>query len=190
MRASCRSIRSTPTRPVRWRAPCWARPASSPGREALVEAVVRESAGNPFFVAELVRHVQSDDVVAGTDWSSPDPSSFQEASASPSRSTTIALDDVLWARIRRLPEEARHVLEIIAVSGQPLGLEAISRCADLEQDERVSLALLRSGRLIRSTGRVGTRRDRDLSRPDPRNRRGPARAGGDARASSAAGADA
>ena len=128
----------------------------SPGREALVEAIVRESAGNPFFVAELVRHVQSDDVVAGTGWSSPDPSPFREASASPSRSTTIALDDVLWARIRRLPEEARRVLEIIAVSGQPLGLEAISRCADLEQDERVSLALLRSGRLIRSTGRVGT----------------------------------
>jgi eukaryotic-like serine/threonine-protein kinase len=119
------------------------------GREALVEAIVRESAGNPFFVAELVRHLQWDDVVA-------DPSPLAETSVSGARSTTIALDDVLWARIRRLPEEARRVLEIIAVSGQPLELESISRCADLVQDERVSLAMLRSGRLIRSTGRAGT----------------------------------
>jgi serine/threonine protein kinase/tetratricopeptide (TPR) repeat protein len=128
----------------------------SPGREALIEAIVRESAGNPFFVAELIRHVQWDDVVAGTGYSSPDPAPFRETSRSPSLSTSIALDDVLWARIRRLPEEARRVLEIIAVSGQPLGLEAISGCADLVQDERVSLALLTSGRLIRSTGRIGT----------------------------------
>ncbi len=159
----------------------------TPGREALVEAVVRESAGNPFFVAELVRHVQSDDEVAGPDWSGPNATSFQKASGSESRSTTIALDDVLWARIRRLPEEARRVLEIIAVSGQPLGLEVIGRCAELEQDERVSLALLRSGRLIRSTGSRPYRRDRDVSRPDPRNGGGAARAGGDARASSTAG---
>ena len=127
----------------------------SSGREALVDAVVRESAGNPFFVAELVRHLQSDDAFAPTDRSGPDPSAFQEISAATPRSTAVALDDVLWARIRRLPEEPRRVLEIIAVSGQPLGLDAISRCADVEQDERVSLALLRSGRLIRSTGRVG-----------------------------------
>ena len=128
----------------------------SPGRETLVEAIVRESAGNPFFVAELVRHVQSDDVVPRTGPSSPDPAPVRDPFARPSQSTTIALDDVLWARIRRLPEEARRMLEIIAVSGKPLELESISRCADLAQDERVSLALLRSGRLIRSTGRVGT----------------------------------
>ncbi len=41
---------------------CWARPVSAPVRDALVDAIVRESAGNPFFVAELVRHVQSDDL--------------------------------------------------------------------------------------------------------------------------------
>ena len=126
------------------------------GREALVEAIARESAGNPFFVAELVRHVHSDDVVKGTGRSSLDPSPFPEATASPSYFQTIALDDVLWARIRRLPEKARRMLEIIAVSGQPLGLELLTRCADLAEDERVPLALLGSGRLIRGTGRVGS----------------------------------
>ena len=48
------------------------------------------------------------------------------------------------------------MLEIIAVSGQPLSLDVISHCADLVHDERLSVAMLRSGRLIRSTGRVGT----------------------------------
>ncbi len=87
---------------------------------------------------------------------SPDPSLFREPSATQSPAASIALDDVLWARIRRLPEEARRVLEIVAVSGQPLELESISRCAELVHDERVSLSLLRSARLIRSTARIGT----------------------------------
>ncbi len=127
-----------------------------PGHEALVDSIVKESAGNPFLVAELVRHVQSDDPLTGSRPSSTHPFPFRVEKASPSQSTTIALDDVLWARIRRLPFEARHVLEIVAVSGRPLELETISRCAELAHDERVSLAVLRSGRLIRSTGRIDT----------------------------------
>ena len=66
---------------MRWQTHCWVKPILAPGREALVEAIARESAGNPFFVAELVRHVQSDDVAAGTGWSSPDPSPFRSDSA-------------------------------------------------------------------------------------------------------------
>jgi hypothetical protein len=128
----------------------------SSSREELLEAIVRESAGNPFFVAELIRHVRWNEVIAETVYSSMDSSSLREGSAASSLSANIALDDVLWARIQRLPGEARRVLEIIAVSGQPLELESIRRCADLEHDERVSVALLRSSRLIRSTGRVNT----------------------------------
>ena len=71
-------------------------------------------------------------------------------------SSKLVLDEVLWSRIRRLPEEARRVLELIAISGRPLRLVELSQCADLAQDERVALALLRAGRLIRSTGRAET----------------------------------
>ena len=95
----------------------------APGRAALVDAIAHESAGNPFFVAELVRYAQSNDLAARANWSSPDPSPFRTDSPASSDSSAIALDDVLWARIQRLPEEPRRVLELIAVSGQPLGLE-------------------------------------------------------------------
>jgi eukaryotic-like serine/threonine-protein kinase len=127
----------------------------APGREALVDAIARESAGNPFFVAELVRHAQSEVLAAGTNWSSPVPSPFRTDRAASPDSAAIALDDVLWARIGRLAEEPRRVLELVAISGHPLGLDMIAGCVDLVQDERVSLALLASSRLIRSTGGPG-----------------------------------
>jgi eukaryotic-like serine/threonine-protein kinase len=125
------------------------------GRDALVDAIARESGGNPFFVAELVRYAQSDDSAVGANWSTSVPSSFRNDSAASSDSSAIALDDVLWKRIERLPDEPRRVLELVAISGQPLGLEIIADCAQLVEDERLSLALLASSRLIRSIGGLG-----------------------------------
>jgi hypothetical protein len=121
-------------------------------QKMLVEEIARESTGNPFFVVELVRHVQAEArehvesigsrlrtlVTAGTESSKP------------------VLDEVLWSRIRRLPEDARRILELVAISGRPLRLADLSQCVELAQDERVALALLRAGRLIRSTGRAET----------------------------------
>jgi serine/threonine protein kinase len=99
-------------------------------------AIARESGGNPFFVAELVRSVQADagllDRVPGAD--------------------EVDLDEVLWARIGRLPAEARRLLEVVAVSGRPLGPAEVSRAAELGERVHATLTLLRSGRLVRGAG--------------------------------------
>ncbi len=105
------------------------------GPEALARAedVARESGGNPFFVGELVRHVQAGE----------DPLGARGATAE------VDLDDVLWARILRLPEEARRLLEVVAISGRPLREADACRCVEGMVDGRSALALLRSGRLVR-----------------------------------------
>ncbi len=109
----------------------------------------RESRGNPFFVAELARHVQADARGHGK------PAAGSRAPLSETaESSKLALDEVLWARIERLPPDPRRVLELIAISGRPLRLAELGRCAGLAHDERVALAQLRAGRLIRSTGGV------------------------------------
>jgi serine/threonine protein kinase len=109
--------------------------ADQPARGHAV-AIARESGGNPFFVAELVRYVQADTGL------------LHRIPAA----NEVGFDDVLWARVRRLPEEARHLLEVVAVSGRPLGQADAVRAALLGASEQRALLILRSGRLIRSTG--------------------------------------
>jgi len=105
------------------------------GRAALARAedVARESGGNPFFVGELVRHVQTgEDTLGG-----------------PGAGAEVDLDDVLWARIVRLPEEARRLLEVVAISGRPVREADACHCVGGLVDGRSALALLQSGRLVR-----------------------------------------
>lgn len=99
------------------------------------ETIARESRGNPFFVHELVQCAAAS----------------LEVVENPAAGSLV-LDEVLWSRIQSLPEEPRRLLEVIAVSGQPLRLTEARQAADLSLDEHGALAVLRSGRLIRSTG--------------------------------------
>ena len=106
---------------------------AGPAAVALAEDIARESGGNPFFVGELVRHVQAgEDLLGG-----------------PGAAAAVDLDDVVWARVCRLPEEARRLLEVVAVSGRPLRQTDACRCISGLVDGRSALALLRSGRLVR-----------------------------------------
>ena len=99
------------------------------------ETIARESGGNPFFVHELVQCVDASlDVVESRNGDS------------------LALDEILWSRIQSLPDEPRHLLEVIAVSGQPLRRSDACQTANLRLDEHGAMALLRSGRLIRTSG--------------------------------------
>lgn len=115
-----------------------------PQSPARADAVATEAAGNPFFVQELAHHFQAG---AGGD-------------AAPAGA--VSLDQVLWGRLERLPAEARRLLEVVAVAGQPLRQDDACKAAALDGPERPALALLRSGRLLRGAepDRLETYHDR------------------------------
>ncbi len=104
---------------------------------AQAHMVGRESGGNPLFIDELVKHIQSGEP---TD-------SWEEIGQ-------LDLDEVLWARIQRQPEEARRLLGVVAVSGRPIRQALAFQATELGAGGRVALASLRSARLIRCIGQT------------------------------------
>jgi serine/threonine protein kinase/tetratricopeptide (TPR) repeat protein len=113
---------------------------ADPTAQSQAEAIAQESGGNAFFVHELVQHALQCTPVAGAD------AAFVPASFD------ITLPEVIWQRVQRLPAEARRLLEVVAVAGRPLPQTAACQAAGLDQDEFPTLAQLRAGRLVRSTG--------------------------------------
>src|SRR5262249_32206789 len=102
---------------------------------AQAHVVARESGGNPLFIDELVRHIQGGQPI--------------------DRWETIGqldLDEVLWERIRRQPEDAQDLLGAVAVSGRPIRQSLAFQAAELGSSGRVAMASLRSARLIRLVG--------------------------------------
>jgi eukaryotic-like serine/threonine-protein kinase len=89
------------------------------------DAIARESAGNPFFIGELVR------------------------SGRPGGAAT--LDEMVRARVLGLPEAARRLLEVVAVAGQPLEAEVADSAAGTG-DDAGALTVLRAGHLVRARG--------------------------------------
>jgi serine/threonine protein kinase len=111
---------------------------ASRDRAAQVRAdtIARESDGNPFFIYELVHYLEAGVARAGED-----------------PGGEVTLHEVLWSRVLRLPEEARRLLEVIAVAGRPLRQEDACRAAGVTAEQGVALACLRAGRLLRGVGR-------------------------------------
>jgi hypothetical protein len=110
--------------------------ASDKTAAARADVIARQSGGYPFFVYELVQYVQGE-----TSWA--------DRPAEPAGD--ITLSEVLWARILRLPDEARRLLEVVAVAGRPLSQADACRAAEVAE-EHTTLACLRSGRLLRGSG--------------------------------------
>ena len=111
----------------------------APVAEARAATIVRESAGHPMFVAELVRHavMRGDSASAGDE---------------------IRLDDVLAERIDALEADQRDLLELVATAGQPLPLDVAARALGVKPIRVVPLiSYLQSVTLLRATGR--TKRD-------------------------------
>jgi serine/threonine protein kinase/tetratricopeptide (TPR) repeat protein len=113
---------------------------ASPSRSP--QAIARESRGNPLFIDELARYVGE----------RVEPPSGEVAAAD-----DVHLDDVIWARVSRLPDDAQRLLETVAVAGRPLERSTARRAAGLQENDQPALAVLRTGRLLRGSG--GARED-------------------------------
>jgi len=113
---------------------CAALAALSLGRDdpEAARRVAAESLGNPFFVQELGRHL----IEAGP------------------LAPRLSLDDVVRARVARVPESARRLVELVALSGGALPASVAFRAVGAA-DAYASLSVLRSGSLVRSLGEDG-----------------------------------
>ncbi len=94
---------------------------------ARADAAVRESAGNPFFLGEMMRAVSD-------------------------RGGVLDLDDVIRRRMRELPDDARALLEVIAVVGRPIQRGLALRAARLSFGGDSALSLLRAQNFVRTYG--------------------------------------
>ena len=105
----------------------------------VAEAVAREAAGHPLFIAELVQHLG-----AGRN------ASIGAAEVAPAQ---LRLDDALRLRIARLEEPTRRALELVAIAGVPLPQAFLAEVAEQSFAEFARhVATLRAGRLLRSSG--------------------------------------
>jgi eukaryotic-like serine/threonine-protein kinase len=104
----------------------------APVNEPTVGTIVRESAGHPMFVAELVRHA----VLTGNS------------------DAEVRLDDVLAERIDALEPAERELLELVAIAGRPVALELAGRALEVTPTSLIPLVgYLQSANLLRATGR-------------------------------------
>jgi len=105
------------------------------------QALATEGRGSPFFLTELARYIEES--------SQPGPLAGESAALG---EVPTGLDAVIQARLRRLPEPARRLLEVISVAGQPLPRTSAARAASGAPggaEELQALALLRAGQLLR-----------------------------------------
>jgi serine/threonine protein kinase len=110
---------------------------SFPDAERRARAVALEARGIPFFVHELVRHVEESRGRAPSE------------GGTPISASRLRLEDVVSGRLQGLPPAARLLLETVAVAGRPLPRGVASRAADLGAGEHPALDLLRAEHLLR-----------------------------------------
>jgi len=110
---------------------------------ALAEKIALESEGNPFFIDELVRYSKTE---AGLD--SEGERSFS-AELELAMARHMSLENLIKARLGRLAPESRRLLEVVAVAGRPVDLEAARQAAELGRETQTAVVALRGASLVR-----------------------------------------
>jgi eukaryotic-like serine/threonine-protein kinase len=96
-----------------------------------MRAIADETRGHPLFIQELVHHVLADGAAPGS----------------------FRLDDAIVARVARLDDRSRRLVELVTVAGRPLPQEAIARAAAADFDEfSADVEALRTANLVRTSG--------------------------------------
>ncbi len=102
------------------------------GGDQLAAEVAREAGGNPFFIGELVQYVQS---------------------ADRSSLGSVRLDEVIGQRISQLSENARRLLQLVALAGEPITRRSLGNAFGTSLSDLASEAgVLRTLRFIRAAG--------------------------------------
>jgi serine/threonine protein kinase/tetratricopeptide (TPR) repeat protein len=100
----------------------------------LIDSIIAESQGVAYFVRELVQNAAEDRVTSGA----------------------FDLQTVILNRVRTLADEPRALLEVIAVAGRPIAQSDAYAAAGILENDPACLALLRSMRLVRTSGNALT----------------------------------
>ena len=111
--------------------------------------IVDKAGGNPFFVEELIRSlIETGQIVRET-------SHWKAAGDEASMKLPDTLRGVLGARIDRLPEPGRHVLQMASVIGRTFDLQVLERLAKVEGLDRELMRLKEAGLV---EGEIATRK--------------------------------
>jgi serine/threonine protein kinase len=102
--------------------------------EAVAEAAVRESGGNPLLVEELTRSSIGRPMTA--------------------TGAKVTLEQMVGERLSQLSDDARRIAEIVAISGRPMPVSIVGDAAGVVLTEDI-VALLSMQRLLRSGLRDG-----------------------------------
>ncbi len=94
---------------------------------AQAQEIVQEAQGNPFFISQLARFTQRRELPASG-----------------------GLEQIVLAGVEALSTEARKLLEVISVAGQPLDLHLLRKAAGLHGEG--PLVMLRAAHLVRTLG--------------------------------------
>jgi serine/threonine protein kinase len=107
-----------------------------PERSALAAHIARESAGIPFYIEELARHVAV----------------LRDSAGEMAPGTLPSIDEFTRHRVKRLEGTARKLLEAVAVAGRPVPLAIAAQGAGLDEDSFGPMHSLRAAHLAHSHG--------------------------------------
>lgn len=150
----CRQLLVEELSPVEAQMLAMERLGNDSGSTELASTIARESGGSPFFIDELVRSARAEAGLGhgGTDFS-------EEVERTLASKTS--LENMVFARLRKLSAEAQRLLAVVAVSGSPIEIEVARQAAELGRETQAAITSLRGSSLVR----IRSSQERDQIEP-------------------------